>query len=115
MSAALSEELRASQTREWSPAIEVEGKRNLHPILRDQINRFAARRRFGIPAASTGRPDRRGDPVPRESRMTVKDDGKGIDPRFLPNPDILRLTRRSLSRMYDKAVSTRLMSKLVDL
>jgi signal transduction histidine kinase/ligand-binding sensor domain-containing protein len=84
--AALSEELRGAQTEGLSPAVEVEVEgagRELHPILRDEIYRIIAEAlRNAFRHAQAGRIDvaiRHGD---REFHITVKDNGKGIDPEI---------------------------------
>jgi signal transduction histidine kinase/ligand-binding sensor domain-containing protein len=85
--AALSAELRGAQTEGRSPGVEVEvegGERELHPILRDEIYRITAEAlRNAFRHAQATRIDiaiRHGD---REFRITVKDNGKGIDPGVL--------------------------------
>jgi signal transduction histidine kinase/ligand-binding sensor domain-containing protein len=85
--AALSEELRVAQTEVLSPAVEVEvegRERELHPILRDEIYRITAEAlRNAFRHAEAARIDvaiRHGD---HEFRITVKDNGKGIDPEIL--------------------------------
>jgi signal transduction histidine kinase/ligand-binding sensor domain-containing protein len=85
--AALSAELRGAQTEGRNPGVEVEvegGERELHPILRDEIYRITAEAlRNAFRHAQAGRIGvaiRHGD---REFRITVKDNGKGIDPEVL--------------------------------
>jgi signal transduction histidine kinase/ligand-binding sensor domain-containing protein len=85
--AALSEELRVSQTEGLSPAVEFEvegGERELNPMLRDEIYRITAEAlRNAFRHAQAARIDvaiRHGD---HEFRIAVKDNGKGIDPEVL--------------------------------
>jgi signal transduction histidine kinase/ligand-binding sensor domain-containing protein len=84
---ALCEESRVAQTEGPSPAVEViveGGERELHPILRDEVYRVTAEAlRNAFRHAQAARIDvaiRHGD---REFRITVKDNGKGIDPEVL--------------------------------
>jgi signal transduction histidine kinase len=85
--AALSEELRAAPAEGRSPAVEVEVEgqaRELQPIQRDEIYRITGEAlRNAFRHAQAARIDvaiRHGD---HEFRITVKDDGKGIDPEIL--------------------------------
>ncbi|TMH70321.1 MAG: histidine kinase, partial [Betaproteobacteria bacterium] len=81
------EELRADQIGNASVVlgVVVEGTpRTLHPILRDEIYRIACealRNAFKHASATQIEVELRYDE--RQLRLRVRDDGKGIDPRFL--------------------------------
>jgi signal transduction histidine kinase len=83
----LGEELGAADTNESSVVFEVEvegAPRNLHPILRDEVYRIAAealRNAFGH--AQAQRIEVQILYGERWLRLRVRDDGKGIDPKFL--------------------------------
>jgi signal transduction histidine kinase/ligand-binding sensor domain-containing protein len=87
--AALSEELRVAQTEGLSPPVEVEvevegGRRELHPILRDEIYRITAEAlRNAFRHAQAARIDVAIRHSDNEFRIAVKDNGKGIDPEVL--------------------------------
>jgi ligand-binding sensor domain-containing protein/signal transduction histidine kinase len=83
----LGEELAADETNHNSAVFraEVEGTpRNLHPILRDEVYRItgeALRNAFRHAQARQIEVEIRYDE--RQLRLRVRDDGKGIDPKFL--------------------------------
>lgn len=84
---ALAKELSAEQTGQDSPdsRVQVEGTpRNLDPILRDEVYRIAAealRNAFRHAQARRIEAEIRYDE--RQLRVRVRDDGRGIDPKFL--------------------------------
>jgi signal transduction histidine kinase/streptogramin lyase len=83
----LGEELRAADTNQNSAAFEVElegAPRNLHPILRDEVYRIAAEAlRNAFRHAQAQRIEVEILYGERWLRFRVRDDGKGIDPKFL--------------------------------
>jgi len=82
--AAISEQLRGEKT-ETELSMKVEGKsRDLHPILRDEVYRIAGeaiRNAFKHAQARHIEVEIHYDI--REFRLRVRDDGKGIDPKYL--------------------------------
>ena len=84
---ALGRELTAEQTGQDFPdsRVQIEGTpRNLDPVLRDEVYRIAAealRNAFRHAQARRIEVDIRYDE--RQLRVRVRDDGKGIDPKFL--------------------------------
>jgi signal transduction histidine kinase len=83
----LAEELAASPTGQNSPAfqVRVEGKtRDLHPIVRDEVNRIACEAvRNAFLHAQAGRIEVEIRYDERQLRLRVRDDGKGIDGKVL--------------------------------
>jgi signal transduction histidine kinase/ligand-binding sensor domain-containing protein len=83
----LGEELGAADTNQNSAVFEVEvegAPRNLHPILRDEVYRIAAEAlRNAFRHAQAQRIEVEILYGERWLRLRVRDDGKGIDPRFL--------------------------------
>jgi ligand-binding sensor domain-containing protein/signal transduction histidine kinase len=83
----LGEELRAADTNQNSAVFEVEmegAPRNLHPILRDEVYRIAAEAlRNAFRHAQAQRIEVEILYGERWLRLRVRDDGKGIDPKFL--------------------------------
>jgi signal transduction histidine kinase/ligand-binding sensor domain-containing protein len=85
--AALSAELRSAQTEGRPPGVEVEvegGGRELHPITRDEIYRITTEAlRNAFRHAEAERIDVAITHGDREFCITVKDNGKGLDPGIL--------------------------------
>jgi signal transduction histidine kinase len=85
--AALSAELRSAQTEGRPPGVEVEvegGGRELHPITRDEIYRITTEAlRNAFRHAEAERIDVAITHGAREFCITVKDNGKGLDPGIL--------------------------------
>lgn len=83
----LGEELGAADTNQKSVAFEVDVEgvpRNLHPILRDEVYRIAAEAlRNAFQHADAQRIEVEILYGERWLRLRVRDDGKGIDPKFL--------------------------------
>jgi len=83
----LGEELGAADTNQNSVVFEVEvegAPRNLHPILRDEVYRIAAEAlRNAFRHAQAQRIEVQILYGERWLRLRVRDDGKGIDPKFL--------------------------------
>jgi signal transduction histidine kinase/ligand-binding sensor domain-containing protein len=83
----LGEELGAADTNQNSAVFEVEvegAPRNLHPILRDEVYRIAAEAlRNAFRHAQAQRIEVEILYGERWLRLRVRDDGKGIDPKFL--------------------------------
>ena len=83
----LGEELGAADTNQNSAVFEVEvegAPRNLHPILRDEVYRIAAEAlRNAFRHAQAQRIEVEILYGKRWLRLRVRDDGKGIDPKFL--------------------------------
>jgi signal transduction histidine kinase/ligand-binding sensor domain-containing protein len=83
----LGEELGAAETDQNSAVFEVEvegAPRNLHPILRDEVYRIAAEAlRNAFRHAQAQRIEVEILYGERWLRLRVRDDGKGIDPKFL--------------------------------
>ena len=83
----LGEELGAADTNQNSAVFEVEvegAPRNLHPILRDEVHRIAAEAlRNAFRHAQAQRIEVEILYGERWLRLRVRDDGKGIDPKFL--------------------------------
>jgi signal transduction histidine kinase len=83
----LGEELAAGPTSRNSPCfqVRVEGKtRDLHPIVRDEVNRIAGEAvRNAFQHAQAGRIEVEIRYDERQFRLRVKDDGSGMDPKVV--------------------------------